>query len=46
MKCSKCKFFKNKVHYLGYLTGSIGVQPLLGKTEAIWKLKAPTNIDE
>ena len=45
-KCSKCKFFKSKVHYLGYLVGVDGVQPLPEKLEAIKKLLAPTNVDE
>ena len=46
IKCSKCKFFKSKVHYFGYLVGVDGVQPLLEKLEAIMKLLAPTNMDE
>ena len=28
IKCSKCKFFKDKAHYLGYLVGSNDVQLL------------------
>ena len=28
IKHSKCKFFKSKVHYLGYLVGTDSVQPL------------------
>ena len=35
-----------KVHYLGYLVGVDGVQPLPDKLEAIGKLLAPTNMDE
>ena len=46
IKHSKCKFFKSKVHYLGYLVGIGGVQPLPEKLEAIKKLLAPTNMDE
>ena len=46
IKCRKCKFFKSKVHYLGYLVHVDGVQPLPEKLEAIKKLLAPTNIDE
>ena len=42
LKCSKCKFFKSKVHYLGYLVGVDGVQTLPEKLEAIKKLFAPT----
>ena len=37
--------FKSKVHYLGYLVGVDGVQPLPEKPEAIKKLLAPTNMD-
>ena len=46
IKCSKCKFFKSKVHYLGYIVGVDGVQLLPEKLEAIKKLLAPTNLDE
>ena len=46
IKCSKCKFLKTKVHYLGYLVGSNVVQCLPEKIKAIRKLIAPTNIDE
>ena len=46
IKCNKWKFFKSKVHYIGYLVGVDGVQPLLEKLEAIKKLLAPTNVDE
>ena len=28
IKCCKCEFFKSKFHYLGYLVGINGVQPL------------------
>ena len=34
IKGSKCKLFKSKVHYLGYLVGVGGVQPLLEKTRS------------
>ena len=46
IKCSKCKFFKSQVHYLGYVIGVNGVQPLPGKVESIKKLVVPTNVDE
>ena len=46
IKCSKCKFFKLKVHYLGYMVGIDGVQLLPEKMEAIKNLLAPTNVDE
>ena len=45
-KCSKCKFFKFEVHYLGYLVSVDGVHPSPEKLEAITKLLSPTNIDE
>ena len=41
IKQSKCEFFKSKVHYLGYLVGADGVEPLPEKLEAIQKLAAP-----
>ena len=43
-KHSKCTFFKTKVHYLGHLAGSSGVQPLPEKIEVIRKLKAPLTL--
>ena len=46
IKWSKCKFFKSKAHYLGYLVSVDGFQPLLDKLEAIKKLLAHTNMDE
>ena len=42
----KCKYFKSKVHYLGYLVSVDGVQPLLDKLDEIKKLLVPTNVDE
>ena len=46
IKKSKCKFFKSKVHYVGYLVGADGVEPLPEKLEAIQKLATPQNVDE
>ena len=46
IKHNKCEFFKTKVHYLGYLVGSNGVQPLPEKIEVTRKLIASTNIAE
>ena len=46
IKCSRCKFFKFQVHYLGYMVGISGVQLLPEKVEAIKKLVAPTNVDK
>ena len=46
IKCSKCRFFKSKVYYLGCLVGVDGVQPLPDKLEAIKKLLLPAHMDE
>ena len=46
IKCSKCEFCKSKVHYLGYLVGTNGVQPLLEKVTTIEALEPPQNIEE
>ena len=41
IKHSMCEFFKSKVHYLDYLVGSHGVQPLLEKVTAIETVEPP-----
>ena len=41
IKCSKCKFFKSQVHYLGFLAGTQGVQPPLENVTAIEALEPP-----
>ena len=46
IKCSKCKYFKSKVHYLGYLVGTDGVQPLPKKVATIQALELPKDIKE
>ena len=46
IKHSKCKFFKSKVHYIGFLVGTNGVQPLPGKVVPIKVLEPPKDIDE
>ena len=46
IKCSKCEFFKSKVHYLGYLVGADGVQSLPDKVTTIEALEPPQNIEE
>ena len=46
IKFSKCKFFKSKGHYLGYLVGNNGVQPLPEKVTSIEALELPKNMDE
>ena len=45
-KCSKYEFFKSKVHYLGYLVGTNGGQPLPEKVTAIEALEPLQNKDE
>ena len=46
IKCSKCEFFKTKVHYLGFLVGIDGVQPLQEKVAALKALEPPKDIDQ
>ena len=45
-KMCKYKFFKTKVHYLGFLVGTNGVQPLPEKVTAIEAVELPKDIDE
>ena len=35
MKCSKCDFFKSKIHYLGHLISPEGISPLPNKLDCI-----------
>ena len=46
LKLSKCKFLKNKVHFLGHMINHEGIKPLPEKYEEISKIKAPSNADE
>ena len=46
IKCSKCKFFKSQVHYLGFLVGTQGVQLLAEKVTAIEALEQLKDINE
>ena len=46
IKCSKCDHCKSQVHYLGFLVGNEGVQPLAEKVTAIKPLEPPKDIDE
>ena len=39
-------FFKEQMHYLGYLVGGMSILPLAEEIEALMKLKPPTNINE
>ena len=38
--------FKEQIHYLGHLVSDTSILPLIDKTEALMKLKPPTNIKE
>ena len=46
IKHSKWEFFKPQVHYLGFLVGTQGVQPLPEKVAAIEALEPPKDTDE
>ena len=46
IKHSKYEFFKSKVHYLGYLIGTNGLQPLPEKVASIEALEPPQNTEE
>ena len=39
-------FFKRKIHYLGYLVGTNGMQPLPEKVAAIQAMELPKDIKE
>ena len=43
---SRFRFLKTKVHYLGFLVGINGVQPLPEKVAAIKTFEPPKDIDE
>ena len=40
MKCSKCDFFKSKIHYLGHLISAHGISPLQDKLDTIKNMPA------
>ena len=40
MKCSKCGFFKCKIHYLGHLISADGIRPLPNKLDSIKHMPA------
>ena len=42
----KCSFFKDQIHYLGYLVSGASILLLADKIEALMKLKPPTYIKE
>ena len=43
---AQCEFFKSQVHYLGFLVGTQGVQPLPEKVATIKALEPSKDIDE
>ena len=42
MKKSKCNFFSKESQYLGHILSTMGIQPLLSKTHAIWHMQPLT----
>ena len=46
MKCSKCDFFKSKIHYLGHLISADGISPLPDKLDTIKNMPAPKDVKE
>ena len=46
MKCSKCDFFKSKIHYLGHLISPEGISPLPNKLDCIKHMPVPNSMEE
>ena len=46
MKCSKCDFFKSKIHYLGHLISPEGISPLPNKLDCIKHMPALKDVKE
>ena len=46
MKCSKCDFFKSKIHYLGHLISAEGIRPLPNKLDCIRNMLVPKDVKE
>ena len=46
MKCSKCDFFKSKIHYLGHFISPEGISPLPNKLDCIKHMPAPKDAKE
>ena len=44
MKCSKCDFFKSKIHYLGHLISAEEIRPLPNKLDCIRNMPAPKDM--
>ena len=46
MKCLKCDFFKNEIHYLGNLISTDGISPLPDKLDTIKNMPTPEDMKE
>ena len=46
MKCSKCDFFKSKIHYLGHLISADGISPLPDKLDTIKNMSVAKDMKE
>ena len=46
MKCSKCDFFKSKIHYLGHLISPEGISLLPNKLDSIRHMPVPNSTKE
>ena len=46
MKCSKCDFFKNEIHYLGHLISPEGISPLPNKLDSTRHMPVPNSAKE
>lgn len=46
LKLSKCKFFQEKIEYLGYVIDSEGLHTCESKTDAIQNAPRPTNVKQ
>ena len=46
LKPSKCKFFEDKIGYLGYLASSKGVETNTSKIEAVTTWETPKNVND
>ena len=46
LKMSECKFFKNKIEYLGHLVSGQGMSPMKQKIKTIADLDPKANITE
>ena len=43
---NKCEFFKDKIHYLGHVISSAGIQPSPEKIKSLLLKKSPSNVKE